>query len=71
MVQFEKNALIIRIETDEPRQKLYEIQIGLLEVLQRATADTSAYPEHYSLYKIYEFQKELVPEPDIASSVGT
>jgi hypothetical protein len=62
MIQFEENALIIRIETDEPRQKLYDIQTGLLEVLQRATADTSAYPENYTLYKIYELQKELIPE---------
>jgi len=64
MVQFEKDALVIRIPTDQPRQKLYEIQTGLLEILQRATADTSSYPEHYSLWKIYELQKELIPEPE-------
>lgn len=49
-----------------PRHKLYEIQTGLLEVLQRATADTSSYPENYSLWKIYDLQKELIPEPEEA-----
>ncbi len=64
MIQFEKDALVIRIETDNPRHKLYEIQTGLLEVLQRATADTSDYPENYTLWKIYALQKELLPEPE-------
>jgi hypothetical protein len=64
MVQFEDKSLIIRIETDNPKHKLYEIQTGLLEILQRATADTSNYPENYSLWKIYELQKELIPEPE-------
>jgi hypothetical protein len=64
MIQFEKNALVICIETDDPRHKLYEIQTSLLEILQRATADTTDYPENYSLWKIYDLQKELIPEPE-------
>jgi hypothetical protein len=69
MIQFEDNALIIRIETDDPRQKLYEIQTGLIEILQRAAADTADYPENHTLWKIYELQKELLPEPEAEPAV--
>lgn len=40
MIKFEKNKLIIEIETNEPIEQFIEIQKSLMDLLQSAPPDT-------------------------------